>query len=165
MCQQLPSRLGSLPVAAPHDGKPLAGAEYLVGIGFRCWLAGFEKGDIQSWAAGWDHYAARLGAEEARYVVTELACWVRAVMTHAARPIETCPVNCGSICRDECMAVAIIAASQHRPCPVLKACVAALIGGDDGGEVAGAAERFARALAGAGIVLERQAPAVVNTAT
>jgi hypothetical protein len=55
------------------------GAERLVGIGFRCWLAGYDTGDISCWENGWNEYSRTLGAERAKRAVTELACWVRAV--------------------------------------------------------------------------------------
>ena len=62
-----------------------AGAEWLVGVGFRCWLAGYDTGDIACWETGWNAYARVLGAERAKRAVTELACWVRAVQASASR--------------------------------------------------------------------------------
>ena len=63
------------------------GAEWLVGVGFRCWLAGYDTGDIACWETGWNAYARVLGAERAKRAVTELACWVRAVRASASRKI------------------------------------------------------------------------------
>src|SRR4030042_6139507 len=67
---------------------PLSGAEWLVGVGFRCWLAGYDTGDIACWETGWNAYARVLGTERAKRAVTELACWVRAVRASASRKIE-----------------------------------------------------------------------------
>jgi len=66
---------------------PRSGAEWLVGVGFRCWLAGYDTGDIACWENGWNEYARALGTERAKRAVTELACWVRAVRATASRKI------------------------------------------------------------------------------
>lgn len=66
--------------ACPRTPAPASsGAEWLVGVGFRCWLAGYDTGDIACWETGWNAYARVLGTERAKRAVTELACWVRAV--------------------------------------------------------------------------------------
>ena len=59
-------------------GLNALGAERLVGVGFRCWLAGYETGDISCWESGWNAYSVALGPLHAKRAVTELACWVRA---------------------------------------------------------------------------------------
>ena len=46
------------------------GAEWLVGMGFRCWLAGYDTGNIACWENGWNEYARALGPERARRAVT-----------------------------------------------------------------------------------------------
>ncbi len=109
---------------------PRSGAEWLVGVGFRCWLAGYDTGDIACWENGWNAYAQALGTERAKRAVTELACWVRAVRATASRKIEYCPVGCPGFCADECMAISLIAASQHHRCPAMRACALALTGSD-----------------------------------
>ncbi|MBC8013601.1 MAG: hypothetical protein H7X74_05925, partial [Methyloceanibacter sp.] len=50
---------------------PRSGAEWLVGVGFRCWLAGYDTGDIACWENGWNEYARALGTERAKRAVTE----------------------------------------------------------------------------------------------
>lgn len=125
---------------------PLSGAERLVGLGFRCWLAGYDTGNISCWENGWNEYARALGAERAKRAVTELACWVRAVRASAARKIEYCPVDCPGFCADECMAISLIAASQHHRCPAMRACALALIGSDLVDPVIDTANAFADAL-------------------
>ena len=37
-------------VQGPPPSK--TGAEWLVGVGFRCWLAGYDTGDIACWETG-----------------------------------------------------------------------------------------------------------------
>lgn len=109
---------------------PRSGAEWLVGVGFRCWLAGYDTGDISCWENGWNEYARALGTERAKRAVTELACWVRALRATASRKIEYYPFGCPGFCADECIAISLIAASQHHRCPVMRACALALTGSD-----------------------------------
>ncbi len=78
---------------------PQSGAEWLVGVGFRCWLAGYDTGDIACWENGWNEYARALGTERAKRAVTELACWVRAVRATASRKIEYYPVRLRGLLR------------------------------------------------------------------
>ena len=79
---------------------PRSGAEWLVGVGFRCWLAGYDTGDIACWENGWNEYNRLLGTERAKRAVTELACWVRAVRASASRKIEYYPFGCAGFCAD-----------------------------------------------------------------
>jgi hypothetical protein len=58
---------------------PAKRAERLVGIGFRCWLSGYQTDDINCWETGWNLFARELGTDCAKAAVTELSCWVRAV--------------------------------------------------------------------------------------
>ena len=66
--------------------------------GFRCWLAGYDTGDIACWETGWNAYSRVLGTERAKRAVTELACWVRAVRASASRKIEYYPFGCAGFC-------------------------------------------------------------------
>ena len=125
---------------------PRTGAEWLVGVGFRCWLAGYDTGNIACWENGWNAYAQALGTERAKRAVTELACWVRAVRATASRKIEYFPVGCPGFCADECMAISLIAASQHHRCPAMRACALALTGSDLVDPVLDTANAFADVL-------------------
>ncbi len=78
--------------------------------------------------------------------MTELACWVRAVRASASRKIEYYPFGCAGFCADECMAISLIAASQHHRCPAMRACALALTGSDLVEPVIDAANAFADAL-------------------
>ncbi len=131
------------PGAQRFPVAPPTGAEWLVGMGFRCWLAGYDTGDIACWENGWTAYARALGTERAKRAVTELACWVRAVRATASRRIEYSPVGCPGFCADECMAISLIAASQHHRCPAMRACAAALTGSELVDPVLDAANAFA----------------------
>jgi hypothetical protein len=102
-------------------------AQRLVGLGFRYWVSGYQSGDIDRWEKAWKIYSTVLGPQAARTAVAELSAWVRAVSAAARRDIEVCTGDCAGFCRDECLAVSMIAACQHNTCPAMRACAFALI--------------------------------------
>lgn len=139
------------------------GAERLVGLGFRFWLAGYKSGDINRWDDAWQIYSAALGAANARAAVTQLAEWVRSVSAAARRDIKVCSDDCDALCRDECLAVSMIAACQHNTCPAMRACAFTLIESSLIEEVVHNAESFAITMRGFDQVLS---PAlIVNAAS
>lgn len=147
--------------ASVRHRRPQGKAEWLVGVGFRCWLAGYDTGDIACWETGWNEYSRVLGAERAKRAVTELACWVRAVRASASRKIEYYPFGCAGFCADECMAISLIAASQHHRCPAMRACALALTGSDLVEPVINAANTFADAMQEAEQLLSPEAVAAL----
>jgi hypothetical protein len=144
--------------------QALSGAEWLVGVGFRCWLAGYDTGNIACWETGWNAYARNLGAERAKRAVTELACWVKAVRASASRKIEYYPFGCALFCPDECVAISLIAASQHHRCPAMRACALALTGSSLVEPVIDAANSFADAMQEADQHLSPEAVAALAAA-
>lgn len=124
--------------------------ERLVGVGFRGWLSGFESGDISMWEDTWNAYEESLGTDAAKASLLQLSQFVRAVMVSSARTIETYPARCRGFCRDECLAISVIAACQHDSRQALCACAAALLGSNDIGDTINAAQGYAGALLGAG---------------
>lgn len=136
--------------------------ERLVGIGFRCWFAGYDTCDIDCWETGWNFYARELGTARAKQAVTELACWVRAVRDTACRKITYYPYGCAGFAPDECVAISMVAASQHSACPALRACAFALLGSSDIDSVVDSAQDFASVLATAGHMLSDQSICNVN---
>jgi len=133
--------------------NPVKRPERLVGIGFRCWLAGYQTDDINCWETGWNLFASELGPACAKTAVTELSCWVRSVHKHACRPITYYPFGCAGFCVDECMAISMVAASQHSVCPAMRSCAFALLGSSDIDGVVKSATDFANVLSDFGHVL------------
>jgi hypothetical protein len=150
-------RVGSFPRSCAKQevvpARGFAGPERLVGLGFRHWLDGYRTGDISSWEKVWCTYANAMGAAAAKSAVTELSCWVRAIHNHSHRPLETSAGDCARFCRDECVAIAMIAACQHHACPAMRACAFALIGCSLIDEVVNVAESFAETMREADQVL------------
>lgn len=105
----------------------LAEPERLVGLGFRYWMLGRTTGDIACWERAWSLYSGVFGAIGAKAAVGTLSRWVAAVSSSARREIEVFPQACGGFCRDECVAISMIAACQHQTCPALRACAFALV--------------------------------------
>jgi hypothetical protein len=133
-----PSRDSAIPAAAM-----LSAPERLVGLGFRCWLAGFQTSDIGCWEVAWHQFSRAVGPRAAKPLMTELACWVRAVQDAAERRIEVYPAQCRQFCRDECLAISMVAACQHSACPAFRACAVALLGCNEIEEAMEGAEEFA----------------------
>lgn len=138
----------------PGSLRDLTGPERFTGLGFRCWLAGHQNGQMTCWEDVWNLYARELGPEGARPAIRDLSCWVRAVSGHAKRPITICPAQCDRFAYDECLAVSMIAAAQHE-CPAIKACAYALVGAQPFDEVIASASRFAACLRENGVLLSR----------
>lgn len=139
------------PEAAPAPG--FGGPERLVGLGFRFWLHGFRTGDISNWEKAWCAYSGAMGAAAAKSAVNDLSCWVRAINNHTQRNLETSAAHCARFCRDECVAIAMIAACQHDACPAMRACAFALLGCSMIDEVVQGAESFAATMRGADQIL------------
>lgn len=125
---------------------PARTPERLVGVGFRCWLAGLSTGDIKCWEEAWNTFSGTLGDENAKALLLELSKFVRAVKADAQREIEFSPAGCRSFCRDECLAISIIAACQHDERAALASSAAALVGSDDIGDTLNGAQALAGSL-------------------
>ena len=132
--------------AAMQTSEVLSAPERLVGVGFRCWLAGYQTADIGCWEVAWHEFSQAVGARAAKPLMLELACWVRAVQDGAGRRIEVYPAACRRFCRDECLAISMVAACQHSACPAFRACAVALLGSNNIDETIEGAECFARSL-------------------
>lgn len=130
----------------PAMASPALQAERLVGVGFRCWMTGLDTGDIDCWQSAFEAYADCVGVDSAKALMPGLSNWVRVVRGTAARGIETAPRSCRTFCRDECLAIAMVAACQHNACPALKACAFTLIGSSNVAPALDAAEHFAVSL-------------------
>ncbi len=89
-------------------------AERLVLTGVRCWMAGYEHGDIQCWETAWKHYASVLGARHGRMLLSELQYWTRVLRDVSVRPISFYPHCCRHVCADECIGLSLLSAFQHQ---------------------------------------------------
>ena len=134
--------------------------ERLVGVGLRCWLAGYETCDIHCWEAGWEIFADKLGADNAKRAIAELSCWTRALCTESSRKINYYPFfhpfDCIEFCDDECTAIRMIAAYQQHSTEIEADCLRALTGSGDSSATDDAGRSFAKVLSDADIYLDRR---------
>jgi hypothetical protein len=135
---------------------PRSAPEHLVGVGFRCWLGGLSSGDIQRWEEAWNTFSGALGPDRAKDLLLDLSHFVRAVKANAHRDIQISPTGAGCFCRDECLAISIIAATQHGDRSTLKASACALIGCDDIGDTISGAQVLANGLRSAKQLLRQE---------
>jgi hypothetical protein len=127
-------------------------------------MTGYQTGDIACWEEAWNVYEATLGPTRARVAVGELGGWVRKIQRVAGRDITTFPTGCRSFCRDECVAISMVAASQHKVCPALRACAFALIGSAVIDDVMAETDSFALTLAALDQRLDAGSIALAGTA-
>jgi hypothetical protein len=136
--------------ARGHAFDISARPEWIVGLGFRCSITCIRASD-----PGCARQAcAVLGsAVEARAMpvslVTSFSAWAMAVEATAERHIAVLPAGASGLCRDECLAIALVAACQYGACPALQACAFALLGSSDLGRAIAATQNVAHALLGA----------------
>ncbi|MDX2288863.1 MAG: hypothetical protein NW217_08600 [Hyphomicrobiaceae bacterium] len=101
--------------------------ELLVGYGFRGWISGLKTGDVGCWEQVWRLYSSLLGPRRAEFAVANLAQWAKSVSAANRGSLNVRPLDACGFCRDECLAISMIAASQHNTCPAMRACAFALI--------------------------------------
>ena len=92
----------------------LSQPERLVVDGLRCWMAGYEYGDIGCWETAWRVYSNALGTRDARHALSELQYWVRTLRQVTVRPLTCYPYCCRHICLDECLRLSLLSAFQHQ---------------------------------------------------
>jgi hypothetical protein len=85
------------------------------------------SGDLGHWEEVWRLHAHSLGASDARRLVDRLARFVRTVRDWSICPIACFPGGCRHICRHECFALAIVAASQNQDLDSLAAAMRHLL--------------------------------------
>jgi hypothetical protein len=104
--------------------------ERLLLEGFRRWMAGYSSGDLTHWEEVWNLHAAALGTRNARVVVDRLARFVRTVRDWSLCPIACFPGGCRHVCRQECFALAMVAASQSNDLEALEVAMRHLLDPD-----------------------------------
>ena len=144
----------------PRDPRSPGGQhrpERLVGFSFRRAYTGLSCGD--KFARTFAHHEFRDAAgPAAAYRLLESVCrFAGAVYRNAGRKIEVPPAGCPGFCRDECLAISIVAASQHGACPALRACVFTLLDSNVVDPTIEAASQFADELHAAGQMLSLDA--------
>lgn len=133
------------------ETRTLPHCEALVGFGFRCAM----NADLYN-AAQWMRtcnqvFNRELDGGDVQGVLYDLMVWRDAVRSCSLRRIELLPSLCWSFCRDECLAVTLVAASEHRACPALQICAYTLLGNAEIAPVLDAAKIFGHTLRQSGV--------------
>jgi hypothetical protein len=136
--------------------------ERLVLEGFRRWMAGYATGDLTHWEEAWNLHAASLGPRDARVVVDRLARFVKIVRDWSICPIACFPGGCRHICRHECFALAMVAASQNGDLDSLAAAMRHLIDPDGHEEAMLPALAYAEAMKENNLMLMRVPKTVIE---
>jgi hypothetical protein len=122
--------------------------EKLVLGGYRRWLAGYETGSVTPWEMGWALYTQHLGGAGGRRALGELSHFIRTLRHCAACPLASFPFGAHHVCRDECLALGLIAALQHDDADAASTCLSAMSCPARRLDIREAAASFADALAG-----------------
>jgi hypothetical protein len=135
----------------------LDGHGRLVGNGFRCWLAGYQTGDIAPWELAMSEYERELGPNRARVAIGDLGFWCRTMWMSSARKIEVYPPSCKVFCRDECLAIGMVGALQYQRADLARQMAATLLGPSQAPDaVVDMATLFAATLSQIGVTLPRK---------
>ncbi len=127
--------------------------ERLVGVSFRRAYSSLAAGDKVARAFTHHEFCDAAGPAAADRLLDGICRFAGAIHRSAGRNIETLPPGCPGFCRDECLAISIVAASQHGACPTLRACAFALLESSVIDLTIDEAGRFARDLTAAGQTL------------
>jgi hypothetical protein len=102
-------------------------ADIFVGTGFRYWLTGFRTGNLVHWERAFSLAQDAVGINAARDVCRDFSQRVRILNERSRRDLKVLDAGTPGFCRDECVAMAVVAAHQHKACPALQACAMTLL--------------------------------------
>ncbi|WP_181704281.1 hypothetical protein [Chthonobacter albigriseus] len=120
--------------------------ERLVVEGLRHWLNGYSTGSIDCWELGWELFAREIGPRDARRLLGELSWWVREIRRAAGKPLACFPYGCQCICRDECLALTLVAAAQNGDADTIAGAARHLVGEEATDTALAATRGFGEAL-------------------
>lgn len=124
-------------------------ADIFIGKGFRFWLTGLRTGELVHWERAFDLAEEKIGRDAARNICRDFSQWVRLLSERSRRDLRVLPPNSRCFCRDECVAMAVIAAHQHKACPAIQACAMTLLDCEPNSDVFALSESLADQLSAA----------------
>ena len=81
-------------------------------LAFRCWLAGYETGDVACWELAWQRVSRTVPLADAKRIVAEVAQFTRVFRKTLACRFVYLPYCCARVTTDEHLAVRFIACAQ-----------------------------------------------------
>lgn len=148
------SRSRRLSLQRQHLHSP---ADIFVGKGFRFWLTGLRTGELVHWERAFLLAEEKIERDAARNISRDFSQWVRLLSECSRRDLRVLPPNSRCFCRDECVAMAVIAAHQHKACPAIQACAMTLLECEPSSDVVALSESLADQLSAADQVLSSSA--------
>lgn len=125
-------------------------AERLVVEAFRRWKMGGESGSCGNFDRTAEFFIDELGPAEGRRLFLAFLRWLGTIDGFREGPALASPVECPRLCRDECMALAMVAAAQAADREGVEAATGRLVEPEGLAPAVAAAEHFAAALASGG---------------
>ena len=110
-------------------------AERLVISGYRNMMAAYELCDGDCWEEIWRSFTHELGSQAARRTVGEVQYWARTLRANSERPLAFYPNRSLQLCKDECMALSLVAAAQAGDSDAGCHAAGMLIGTEEGSRV------------------------------
>jgi len=87
-------------------------AEVFLLVAFRCWLAGYETGDVACWELAWQGVCRTVQLTDAKRIVAELAQFTRVFRKGLGCRFVYLPYCCSRVTADERLAIQFIACAQ-----------------------------------------------------
>jgi hypothetical protein len=89
-------------------------AEVFLLTAFRCWLAGYETGDIACWELAWQGVSRKRPLADAKRIIAELGQFTRVFRQTLTRRFVFLPYYCARVTDEECLALQLVACAQQR---------------------------------------------------
>ena len=125
-------------------------------VAFRCWLAGYETGDVACWELAWQGVSTTVPLADAKRIVAELAQFTRVFRKTLACRFVYLPYCCARVTDDEHLALQVVACAQRGELPQAVELAHKLSANDDHGDLVNAACDL-------GAVLKQAELALTNT--
>ena len=93
-----------------------ADAVLTLGHSFRCGVLASTSSQDMYWSYAWQKLAKLSKNDKtADHLLSKLSLFIENVLTSSTRRLDILPNGCPGLCRDECLAVSMIVASQLGP--------------------------------------------------
>lgn len=125
----------------------------LVVLAYRSVMAELSGARAKYRADVWEAFEAAAPPGEAEALLGHVFAFARALLANAERPLEWRQTYCAHLCRDEWLAVSMIAAAQRADVAGLLDAASQLIGVEALGDALSAAQSLARELSQRGLYL------------
>jgi len=87
-------------------------AEILLLVALRCWLSGYETGDVACWELAWQGVSRSVQLADAKRIVAELAQFTRVFRKTLTCRFVHLPYCCARVTADERLVIQFIACAQ-----------------------------------------------------